>query len=69
VISGLRRNLFFLPEGALRVEINARWVQIGRRTFEISPASVVHPPAVQVKSIEPDKLKIVVGRAESAEPT
>ena len=60
VISGLRRNLLLVPDDALRVEIDAAWVQLGRRTFEITPASVVHPPTVQVKSIEPDKLKLVV---------
>jgi hypothetical protein len=68
VISGVRRNLFFVPKDALRVEIDAQRVQIGRRTFEVSPESIVHPQNVRVKSFEPDKLKLVVVRG-TPEPT
>jgi diadenylate cyclase len=60
VISGLRRDLFFVPDDALRVEVDALLVQLGRRTFDISPESVVHPSGVQVKSVEPGRLKLFI---------
>ncbi|MNC97978.1 hypothetical protein D3C83_158120 [compost metagenome] len=49
-----------MPDDALRVEVDALLVQLGRRTFEISPESVVHPSGVQVKSVEPDRLKLFI---------
>jgi len=60
VATGLRRDLLFLSEDAFRVEVDADLVRYDRRTFRIGPESVLHPPALQIRSIQPDRLRLVV---------
>jgi len=68
LLSGLRRDFFWIDPDAVRVEVDALLVQLGRRTFRIAPEMVVHPPGLSVKSVQPDKVRIYV-REENEPPT
>ena len=57
-ISGRRRDLFFLGPDAVEVRVDALMVELGRRTFALTPANVRHPEAVEVRAIEPDSVRI-----------
>jgi uncharacterized protein (TIGR00159 family) len=57
-ISGPRR--LFLGGGRLRVRLDAWYVQLGRRTFQLTPAEVEHPPGFTVRGIAPDKVRLTV---------
>jgi len=60
VFSGLRRDFLFIDRGQLRIEIDALLVQLGRRTFKVSPELVSHPPGLRVESVAPQKLRLSV---------
>jgi uncharacterized protein (TIGR00159 family) len=58
-LSGRWRDLlFFDRRDAVRVRIDAIMVQLGRRTFQVTPAEVDHPPETIVESISPDRIKV-----------
>ncbi len=65
-LAGRRRDLFLLPKDQLKVRVDANLVDLGRRSFPLSPAAVQHPEGVEVRSIEPERVKIRV-RKRSAE--
>ncbi len=64
VLEGRRRDLFFGDRGALAVPIDALLVKLGRRTFEIDPTQVRHPPDLRVLAVEPDRVKLSVRRED-----
>lgn len=57
-LSGRRRDIFLLRPDALEVRVDALLVELGRRTFALTPANVRHPEVVEVLAIEPDSVKI-----------
>jgi len=64
VFSGLRRDFFLIDRGELKVEIDAFLVQLGRRTFKVSPELIAHPPGLRIVSIDPQKLRLSVRSVE-----
>ncbi len=69
-IAGRRRALFFLPEDQLQVRVDAILVELGRRTFSLSTADVVHPEGIEIRGIEPDEVKIQLReRSEPGSPS
>lgn len=67
-LAGRRRDLVFSNGEALRVEIDAFLVQLGRRTFRIGPDVVRHPEDLRVVEVEPDSVKLSVRRTETRAP-
>jgi DNA integrity scanning protein DisA with diadenylate cyclase activity len=59
-VRGRWRDLLLMDAATLQVRVDAFLVKLGRRTFEISAAELVHPPGVQVLAVEPDKVKLRV---------
>jgi len=60
VVTGPRRLLLLLDSSSLDVRVDAFLVQLGRRTFEINPAAVQHPPGVGVSAVEPNRVQLRV---------
>jgi len=68
-ITGLRRDVFILAPDALGVRVDAILVELGRRSFSLTPANVRHPDTVEVRSIEPDRVKVYLRkRSQPAAP-
>jgi diadenylate cyclase len=72
-ITGRRRDLYLLRPGDLKVSVDAVLVELGRRSFSISPENVQHPEAIEVRAVNPDRVKISVekqngGSEEKAVP-
>lgn len=67
-IAGLRRDLFFVEASRFAISVDAELAQLGRRTFELSPDDVRHPPALEVRAIEPLKVRLDLRKADG-EPT
>jgi hypothetical protein len=42
------------------VRIDALLVKLGRRTFEITPANLEHPPTLTVVQVVPDQVRLSV---------
>jgi uncharacterized protein (TIGR00159 family) len=59
-LHGRRRDLLWLDDSQLEARIHAYLVEEGRRSFEIDPKLVSHPPGVQVVAVHPDVVKIDV---------
>lgn len=65
-LSGRWRDLlFFDRRDAVRVRIDALLVQLGRRTFQVTPAEVDHPPGTIVESISPDRVRVSAKKGSS----
>jgi len=60
---GRRRDLLLENDG-FRVRLDAVLVQLGRRTFTVSPASVEHPEGVRVLDVDPERVRLSVRRVE-----
>jgi hypothetical protein len=52
----------------VEVHIDAELARLGRRTFQLTPALVERPDGLEVTSIQPDRVKISIGRASDEEP-
>jgi uncharacterized protein (TIGR00159 family) len=63
-LSGRRRDLYFLGPEAVEVRVDALLVELGRRTFALTPANVRHPEVVEVRAISPDSVKISLSERE-----
>jgi uncharacterized protein (TIGR00159 family) len=60
-----RRNLL-LRERELNVRLDAFLAGLGRRTFEVTPVSVEHPPAMTVLDVEPGQVRLQVRKGADA---
>jgi DNA integrity scanning protein DisA with diadenylate cyclase activity len=60
VVTGLRRRVLLLAPGSLDVRVDGLLVQLGRRTFGLSPQSVTHPPGVTVLAVQPESVVLSV---------
>jgi uncharacterized protein (TIGR00159 family) len=67
-LSGRRRDLVLARDGSVEVHIDAELARLGRRTFQLTPALVERPEGLEVTSIQPDRVKISIGRATEDEP-
>jgi len=65
-LSGQRRDLYFLGPDAVKVRVDALLAELGRRTFSLTPANVQRPEIVEVRAIEPDRVRISL--AEQPKP-
>ena len=65
-LSGRRRDLYFLGPDAVKVRVDALLAELGRRTFALTAANVQHPETVEVRAIEPDRVRISL--AEQPKP-
>ncbi len=63
-LEGRRRDAYLVNRAALGVRIDALLVKLGRRTFEISPANLEHPPTLTVVGVVPDRVRISVRQEE-----
>jgi hypothetical protein len=57
-LAGRRRDLYFLGPEDVKVRVDALLAELGRRTFSLTPANVQHPEIVEVRAIEPDRVRI-----------
>lgn len=57
-LGGRRRDLYFLRPDALEVRVDAILLELGRRSFSLTPANVRHPDEVEVRAIQPDRVKV-----------
>ena len=63
LVEGPRRQVYLAGNGELSVHVDALLVQLGRRTFTLSPESVQHPPGLEVLGLEPSRVRLSVARA------
>jgi uncharacterized protein (TIGR00159 family) len=61
-VSGPRRDLLFGDPDAIQVHVDALLVQLGRRTFQVTPDLVSHPDGFQVHQVKPDKVRLSVAQ-------
>jgi len=65
-LSGRRIDLFLLAPEAVEVRVNAVLVELGRRSFVLTPDNVRHPEGIEVRSIQPDSVKISLREKDRA---
>lgn len=59
-LAGRRRDLYFLGPEAIKVRVDAILVELGRRSFALTPGNVSHPEGLEVRSIEPTRLRLAI---------
>lgn len=62
-VAGSRVDLFLASNADFQVVIDAKLVEWGRRTFEVSAQSVRHATGLEVKSVKPEKVRLTVHKA------
>ncbi len=62
-VSALRRRLFLLKPGDVSVTVDALLAQLGRRSFEIGPASVRLPRGITATAVQPDHVVLDLTQA------
>ena len=62
-VAGSRVDLFLASNADFQVVIDAKLVEWGRRTFEVSAQSVRHATDLEVKSVKPEKVRLTVHKA------
>jgi uncharacterized protein (TIGR00159 family) len=62
VVEGSRRRLYLEDLDDVRVRLDALLVQLGRRTFTVSPAQVDHPDGLRILDVQPSRVRISVRR-------
>ena len=67
-LSGTRWDLFRSRGQPVTVRIDALMVQLGRRTFPLTPSQVDHPPDLDPLGIEPANVKLSLRRKGSEPP-
>jgi hypothetical protein len=67
-LSGRRRDVYFLGPDDVQVRVDATLVELGRRTFQLTPANVRHPESIEVRTVEPDSVKISLSERAPARP-
>jgi diadenylate cyclase len=67
-LSGRRRDLYLLGPDAVKVRLDALLVELGRRTFALTPANVRHPEVVEVRAIQPDSVKVSLRERQKPPP-
>ena len=63
-LEGRRRDAYLVNRANLGVRLDALLVKLGRRTFEIAPASLEYPPALTVVQVAPDHVRLSVRRED-----
>jgi hypothetical protein len=65
---GRRRDLYFLGPEAVEVRVDAVLIELGRRSFSLTPANVRRPQGVEVRGIEPDRVRVELRKRETRLP-
>jgi hypothetical protein len=65
-VSGPRRSLVLGEANAIEVRIDALLVQLGRRTFQVTPDLVTHPEGFQVHEVNPNRVRLSVVKEDGA---
>jgi len=68
VMEAQLRDVFLLDDSRLQIRVDAILVELGRRTFTLTPKDVVHPETVDVRRVEPDTVKVSLRRIEPPAP-
>ena len=63
-VSGPRRALVLGEANAIEVRVDALLVQLGRRTFQVTPDLVTHPEGFQVHEVNPKSVRLSVVKEE-----
>jgi uncharacterized protein (TIGR00159 family) len=63
-LAGRRRDLYFLGPEEVKIRLDAILVELGRRSFTLTPANVLHPENLEVRGIEPDRVKLTLLKRE-----
>jgi uncharacterized protein (TIGR00159 family) len=63
-LEGRRRDAYLVNRASLGVRLDALLVKLGRRTFEITPANLEHPPTLTVVQVAPDHVRLSVRQEE-----
>jgi uncharacterized protein (TIGR00159 family) len=61
-VSGPRRALVLGDPDAIEVHVDALLVQLGRRTFQVTPDLVAHPEGFQVHEVNPKQIRVSVAK-------
>ena len=64
-VSGPRRSLVLGEANAIEVRIDALLVQLGRRTFQVTPDLVTHPEGFQVHEVNPKQVRLSVVKEDA----
>ena len=67
-MEGQLRDVFMLDASRLQIRVDAILVELGRRTFTLSPEDVVHPDSVDVRRFEPETVKVSLRRLPEPAP-
>ena len=59
-VSGPRRTLLFAAPDDFGLDVDAIFVQLGRRSFQVDPGDVKHPRGVTVVAVRPDRIQLTV---------
>ncbi len=65
-VAGPRRSLVLGEASAIEVRIDALLVQLGRRTFQLTPDLVTHPEGFQVHDVNPKSVRLSVLKEDGA---
>jgi uncharacterized protein (TIGR00159 family) len=65
-VSGPRRSLVLGEANAIEVRVDALLVQLGRRTFQVTPDLVTHPEGFQVHEVNPNQVRLSVVKDDGA---
>jgi len=60
--SGPRRALVLGDLDVIEVRVDALLVQLGRRTFQVTPDLVTHPGGLQVHEVNPKQIRLSVAK-------
>jgi uncharacterized protein (TIGR00159 family) len=64
--SGPRRALVLGDLDAIEVRVDALLVQLGRRTFQVTPDLVTHPDGFQVHEVNPNRVRLSVAKDDGS---
>jgi len=65
-VSGPRRSLVLGEANAIEVRVDALLVQLGRRTFQLTPDLVTHPEGFQVHEVNPNRVRLSVVKEDAS---
>lgn len=68
VLAGRRRDLYFLGPEAVKVRVDAILIELGRRSFALTPENVSHPEAIEVRRIEPERVRLALRERAAPKP-
>lgn len=67
-VRGTRRALALANPDSVRIRLDAFLVQLGRRTFELSPERAEVPGDIEVLSVDPERVVLRTRKVSAAEP-